>query len=79
VTDPGEQLSLALAAEFARMRTAQGWSLAELAQRADAHRSTIHMIEQGKRGLSVAMAARIAAAFDEKLADVLTRLEARDD
>lgn len=75
VADYGERVSAALAAEFALLRQQRGWSLAQAAALADIHRSTIHLIERGDRGISVAVAARLAKAYETALSELLLRAE----
>lgn len=46
------------------LRTARGWSQAELAEKVGATRQTINAIEQEKYAPSLELAFRIAAAFE---------------
>jgi ribosome-binding protein aMBF1 (putative translation factor) len=77
VADYGEEITSLLATKFASLRAQRGWSLAEVASRADLHRSTIHLIEQGGRGVTVASAARLARALGVRLSEMLAEAEAR--
>ena len=75
VEDYGANLTASVAAQFRELRRERGWSLAYLASLADLHPSTIHLIEDGKRGITLATAARIARAFDVPLADLIAEAD----
>ncbi len=73
--DYGERITSYVAHRFRERRQELGWSLADLATRADVHRSTVHLVEQGRRGVTVAVAARIARALDISLSAVIEAAE----
>jgi ribosome-binding protein aMBF1 (putative translation factor) len=74
-SDYGDELTLALAEQFRRLREQRGWSMAQLAERALLHRSSIHLVEHGQRGLSIAAGARISAALGVPLSEVVASAE----
>jgi transcriptional regulator with XRE-family HTH domain len=45
------------------LRTREGWSQEELAERSGCHSTTIQRIESGTRGISKAMLPKLASAF----------------
>jgi transcriptional regulator with XRE-family HTH domain len=71
VTDVGEELSLAVARRLGELRRERGWSMERLADEADLHRTSIGLIERGRRGITIAVAARIASALGSQLSDVV--------
>jgi transcriptional regulator with XRE-family HTH domain len=75
VAEYGAEVTRHLSARMAELRAERGWSLAQVASRADLHRSTIHMIETGGRGVTVAAAARLARALGVRLSDVIADAE----
>lgn len=75
VDDYGEQITSHVAKRFRERRKELGWSLADLATRADVHRSTVHMVERGQRGVTLAVAARLARALQMSLAAVVQEAE----
>lgn len=74
--DAPDALTAFVAARFAELRAAQGWSLEELASRADLHRTSLGLIERGKRGMTLATAARLASALGTSLGAVVLEGEA---
>jgi transcriptional regulator with XRE-family HTH domain len=77
VEDYGGQVSAYVAQVFRDRRAELAWSLAETADQADLHRSTIHKVEQGRQNLTVAAAARLAKALGLRLSDVVADAERR--
>lgn len=75
MTDYGELVTAHVANALAAHRQALGWSLAETAVRADLHRSTIHLIEQGRRGVTLGAAARLARALGLSLGRLIDDAE----
>ena len=66
----------ALAAVIRGHRQRRGWSLEQLAERASLHRTSLGLVERRARGLSIAAAHRIAAAFDIPLSDLIAEAQA---
>lgn len=58
-------------------RQHKGWSLEALADAADLHRTSVGLIERGRRGVSLTVAVRLAHALDLQLSEVLRRAEER--
>ena len=52
------------------LRTARGWSQAELGDRLDVSRQTINALEKEKYDPSLPLAFKIAALFDLRIEDV---------
>lgn len=75
VRDYGENITSSVAAQLRELRRLNGWTLRETAAAADLHPSTVHLIEQGKRGVTLATAARLAQAFDVNLSDLVAVAE----
>ncbi len=73
--DAGESLEAALAQSIARMRRDRGLSLEQLAEAAGLHRTSLGLVERGKRGLSVASATRLAHALDLRLSELVAQAE----
>lgn len=70
-----DDLTASVAAQFKALRQARGWSLQQVADTAGLHPSTVHLIETGKRGISLGTAARLAEAFDVKLSQLVATAE----
>lgn len=75
VDDYGEHITSYVARRFRERRQELGWSLADLAVRADVHRSTVHMVERGQRGITLGVAARVARSMQLSLAAVIGEAE----
>lgn len=73
--DAGDEMTLAVVRLLRLHRVARGLSKAELARRSGMHKSTIGLVEDGKRGLTLAASTRIAHALDLRLADVIAEAE----
>lgn len=58
------------------IRAEKGYTLDELADRADVHRTSIGLLERGERTPTVQVAAQLAEALDMKLSDLVVRAEA---
>jgi putative transcriptional regulator len=54
------------------LRTASGWSQADLGERLDVSRQTVNAIETGKYDPSLPLAFRIAALFDLPIESIFT-------
>lgn len=54
------------------LREARGWTQADLAERLDVSRQTVHSIEKGKYSPSLPLAFRIARAFGTRIEDVFS-------
>ena len=52
------------------LRTARGWSQAELGERLDVSRQTINALEKEKYDPSLPLAFKIAALFEVKIEDI---------
>ncbi|MDP3905934.1 helix-turn-helix transcriptional regulator [Novosphingobium sp.] len=52
------------------LRTARGWSQAELAGRIDVSRQAVNAIETGKHDPSLTLAFRIARLFDTSIEEI---------
>ncbi len=52
------------------LRTAQGWSQADLAERLDVSRQTVNAIETGKYDPSLPLAFKIAQLFDRPIESI---------
>lgn len=66
----------ALAERLRREREARGWSLADLAARADVSRAMISRIERAEASPTAVLLARLSAAFGLSLSALLARVEA---
>ncbi|WP_082537825.1 helix-turn-helix transcriptional regulator [Angustibacter sp. Root456] len=58
-------------------RLARGWSLERLGDEAGLHRTSIGLIERGKRRMTLDVAARLAWAVDMSLSEVVAAAEDR--
>ena len=59
-------------------REARGWSLGDVATRSGVAKATISKIERCEVSPTAAVLVRLAAAFDQTLAGLLTRAETAD-
>lgn len=62
-----------IAKTLARLRKENGWSLAEVARRADSFPTTIKEIEEGRRMPGVGLLTRIADAFSVSIVEFLEK------
>ena len=79
MADFGSELSLAVGQLISELRQQKGWSVEVLADKADLHRTSVGLIERGRRGVTVAVAARIAVALNVRLSDLVRNAEQRLD
>ncbi len=75
MSDYGRALMALVAEQMAGLRRERGWSLEDLADRAGLHRTTLGLVERGKRGLTLDSAARLARALDTPLSEVVRLAE----
>src|SRR5690242_10026588 len=68
----GTSLDSHLAQRISSLRTAQGWSLAELSARSTVSKAMLSKIERGESSPTATVLAKIAAAFGLSLAKLLT-------
>lgn len=73
--DAGDQITVFVAARLRDLRAAQGISMQQLGDAAAVHLSTIHLIEQGKRGFTLATGVRLAKALGVELSDLVREAE----
>ncbi len=66
-----DALTTYVAARFHELRVHRGWSLDELAGRADLHRTSLGLIERGKRGMTLETASRLASALEVRLSSIV--------
>lgn len=62
----------ALARRVGALRSARGWSLAEMAERSGVSRSMLSKVERGEASPTATVLLRIAAAFDLTIAELMT-------
>jgi transcriptional regulator with XRE-family HTH domain len=74
VSDMG--LDERLAARLLELRTEQGWSLDELARRADVSRSTLSRLERGEISPTAALLGKLCAAYGRPMSRLLAEVEA---
>jgi transcriptional regulator with XRE-family HTH domain len=72
VEEDSEALDTHLAQRIASLRTTQGWSLAELAERSTVSKAMLSKIERGESSPTATVLAKIASAFGLSLAKLLT-------
>jgi transcriptional regulator with XRE-family HTH domain len=72
VEDQSAELDSHLAQRIATLRTAQGWSLAELAARSAVSKAMLSKIERAESSPTATVLAKIASAFGLTLAKLLT-------
>lgn len=73
---PTPTLDEALASRIKALRLERSMPLADLADFAGLHRTSLGLIERGKRGLSVNAAARLAEALGMRLSELIAEAEA---
>lgn len=72
------ELTRYFAQELTERRNFQGLTLEDLAERAGVHRTTLGLIERGRRGISIAVADRVARALGFHLSDLVLGAENRE-
>ncbi len=72
-----DTLTAHVASRLAQLRVAKGWSLEELAVRAGLHRTSLGLIERGRRGMTLDTAYRLATALDVRLSSLVREGEER--
>lgn len=71
-----EQADARLAARLAELRVARGWTLEELARRADVSRSTLSRLERGEISPTAALLGRLCAVHERTMSRLLAEVEA---
>ncbi|KQX65919.1 helix-turn-helix domain-containing protein [Angustibacter sp. Root456] len=71
-----EDFARGIAQVLREARLARGWSLERLGQEAELHRTSIGLIETGKRRMTLEVAARLAWSLGLTMAEVVARVEA---
>ena len=74
--EDAQSLDEAVAPRLRVLRSEQGWSLAHVADAANLHRTSLGLVERGKRGLSLDAAARLARVFGLRLSELIRQAEA---
>ncbi len=72
-------LSSQVATQIAQLRRERGWSLEDLAAAAGIHRTSLGLIERGKRGMTLDVAGRLAVALGRRLSDLVATAEDQTD
>jgi DNA-binding XRE family transcriptional regulator len=75
VEDYGQQVTLHVARRFKELRLERRWTLEAVARESGLHRSAISLVENGKRGVTVAAATRLARALGVRLSDLIRDAE----
>ena len=70
-------LTASVAATIKQHRERQGLTLEALAEAAGVHRTSLGLVERGRRGMTIEVAARLCWALDLSLADVIAAGEAQ--
>ncbi|MFH8345803.1 helix-turn-helix domain-containing protein [Streptomyces sp. NPDC018045] len=65
-----------LAARLAELRTERGWSLDDLARRAEVSRSTLSRLERAEISPTAALLSRLCAAYGRPMSRLLAEIEA---
>lgn len=74
---PGvEEVEGRLAARLAELRTARGWSLAELARHTGVSTSTLSRLERAEISPTAALLGRLCAAYERTMSQLLAEVEA---
>lgn len=76
VPDMRDDIDARLAARLAELRGARGWSLEELAQRAEVSRSTLSRLERAEISPTAALLGRLCAAYGLTMSRLLSEVEA---
>jgi transcriptional regulator with XRE-family HTH domain len=71
VGEYGREVTMLVAGRIHDLRNRQGMSMEQLAKLAGLHRTSISLIERGKRGLTVEASAEIARALGVALSELL--------
>ncbi|QKV95204.1 helix-turn-helix transcriptional regulator [Streptomyces sp. NA02950] len=71
----GDVLDARLSARLAELRTERGWSLDELARRADISRSTLSRLERGEISPTAALLNRLCAVYERTMSRLLAEVE----
>jgi transcriptional regulator with XRE-family HTH domain len=71
----GDDLEARLAGRLAELRTEHGWSLDELARRADVSRSTLSRLERGEISPTAALLGKLCAAYGRPMSRLLAEVE----
>jgi putative transcriptional regulator len=66
----GDAVEVAVKNRIRDLRTAKGWSQADLAEKLDVSRQSVNAVETGKFDPSLPLAFRIARLFGRKIEDV---------
>ncbi|MFB9177930.1 helix-turn-helix domain-containing protein [Dactylosporangium sucinum] len=69
------ELEQRLAGRLAELRTERGWSLDDLAQRADVSRSTLSRLERGEISPTASLLNKLCAAYGRTLSRLLAEVE----
>lgn len=77
MADYGTELSLAVGRRITELRQQRGWSLEVLADEAELHRTSVGLIERGRRGVTIGVAARLSQALGIRLSDLVREAEDR--
>ncbi|GAA4991937.1 XRE family transcriptional regulator [Kitasatospora paranensis] len=70
-----DPLDLRLASRLAELRTGSGWSLEELARRADISRSTLSRLERAEISPTAALLGRLCRAYGRTMSQLLAEVE----
>ncbi|MDP9868101.1 MULTISPECIES: helix-turn-helix domain-containing protein [Streptosporangium] len=70
-----EQVEIRLAGRLAQLRVEHGWSLEELAQRADVSRSTLSRLERAEISPTAALLGRLCAVYGRTMSQLLAEVE----
>jgi ribosome-binding protein aMBF1 (putative translation factor) len=70
-----DELSRLVAEQFAVARRERGWSLERLADEAQLHRTSVGLIERGRRSMTLEVADRIARSLGLALSSVIAEAE----
>lgn len=73
--DYGQAVTLHVAQRFREIRRDRRWTLDALARESGLHRSAIGLVENGKRGVTVSAAVKIATALGVRLSDLVREAE----
>ncbi|MEU8823534.1 XRE family transcriptional regulator [Streptomyces sp. NPDC048636] len=70
-----DALDARLSTRLAELRTERGWSLEELARRADISRSTLSRLERGEISPTAALLNRLCAVYERTMSRLLAEVE----
>lgn len=70
--------SICFGARLKRARHARGWTQEQLANRTDMHASNVRRLERGEANPSLSTMARLAAALEVQLAELVHGIPALD-